>query len=671
MTAIRSFLVTLTILIIAAAAVAQEGIVHYDMDVSLDPVTHRLEGSQRIRWTNRGGVATSELWWHLYLNAFANNRTSFMRELGSQRFRWRRAGHGGWGWIRFTRLTLTDGTDLLSPLEFVRPDDDNPDDFTVARVALPREVPPGAAVELEVAFEAQLPPVVARTGYTGDFHLVGQWFPKLGVFEGEDGWNCHQFHAAGEFFADYGSYRVQITVPRGWVIGATGLEVERQVTDRQQRTIFAADRVHDFAWCTAPASLMTVVEGDFDPGRDVPLQWLDRVRRLLGRSAADLELPPAQLRVLVPTTQPGLADRTLRAARLAIAWFGLHYGPYPYPQLTVVSPPTAAVEAGGMEYPTFITTGTGLLGTLPILSHRRRIEMVTVHEFGHQYFYGLLGSNEFEQAWLDEGLTSYAEIECMEAIVADRLAPGIQLLSPWFMAQRAWARYQLPLTVDQMAWQFRNLRAYYLASYDKTAIALKTLEGLVGEDRFARAMRTYVDRYRFSHPASSDLLAVFEEETGEELDWFFAQAFGDDAEVDWSVLSVRQRAMREPDGVRWDGSRWQEWRAQDGGADSWEIVVEVGRRGDFVGPLEVLLRYTDGTEERRQWDGRDRWSRWRFQSDERLVQVVADPDGVWSMETNRVDNYWRAEPRPRKVRRYLWWLPDAFQILGILPILWS
>jgi hypothetical protein len=657
---------------IAAAATAQEGVVRYDIEVVLDPVGHRLEGTQHVRWTNRTGVPTSELWWHLYLNAFASSETTFMRELSGGRPRSRSAGDEGWGWVRVSRMELADGTDLLARFEFARPDDDSSEDFTVARVELPRPVPPGSAVELELEFEAQLPEIVDRTGHVGDFHMVGQWFPKLGVFEGERGWNCHQFHAASEFFADYGSYRVEVTVPRDWVVGASGVEVEREVMEETQRLVFAADRVHDFAWCAAPDSLMEVVEEEFDPGRDVPLVWLDRARETLGLSAADLELPPMYLRLLVPRSQLDLAERMLRSARLSVAWFGLQYGPYPYPQLTVVAPPPDAYRAGGMEYPTLITIGSSRLLTVPLFNRIPLIEAVTVHEFGHQYFYGIVGSNEFEEAWLDEGLTSFAENECVAAIANDGLVPLWRVVSGWAWDRHRLGRYRLPIMADQWAWQFRNLHAYSVASYQKTAVAMKTLQGLVGEKGFARAMRAYVDRQRFRHPSSGDLVNAFEGATGQPVEWFFEQAVRGDADVDWTVLRVRHFRPAEARGMEWVDGQWSLRSAPpEEEEDGWTVAVEIGRRGEFVGPVEVSLTFEDGRRERRTWDGQDRWVRWRFSSDERLTQVVVDPDGAWALETNRSDNYWRDRPNPDNVRRAFWWLPDALQMIGLLLLPWS
>jgi hypothetical protein len=671
---ITFLLAAFTVLLAASELFAVE----YEMVVTLDPDRHRLEGLQRIRWVNTTDTATDELWWHLYLNAFANEETTFMRELGGRRLRLGSRGDDmTWGWTRITRMQRADGTDLLPDLEFMRPDDGNPEDHSVARVRLPEEIPPGGVVDLELEFAAQLPSIIARTGFAGDFHLVGQWFPKLGVFEGADGWNCHQYHANSEYFAEFGSYRVTINVPDGWVVGSTGGEITRMEApndpDRGLQVVYAADRVHDFAWTAAPGTLMEVVTADFEPGRDVPPGWLARASDTLGLSAAELELPPTRLRLLIPKTQAMLAERNLQAARLGLAWYGLWYGPYPYPQLTIVVPPPSAEEAGGMEYPTFITGfGNRLLSVAPF-SWLSITETVVIHEFGHQYFYGLLASNEFEEAWLDEGLNSYAEKACMEAVVADGLAPDLRWGGFWARERLEQAHFRTPFVIDRNSWEFRSSSYYFGASYGKTALALRTLEGLIGAETFARGMREYFERFRFRHPNGDDLFAVLSEVAGEDLGWYFEQAFRSDAIVDWTVLDVRHRGQGTATGVFWDGTSWVESPpAEEENEDhGWSIDVDIGRHGDFVGPVEVDLVFEDGSRERRSWDGGSRWVRWTIDSDQRLARVIADPDGVWVLETRRRDNYWASEDSTRVACRSLWWVSEALHWLGLFHLPWS
>jgi len=665
----RAHLAAAFILALLAAVTVAAGVADYEIDVSLDPETHRLRASERIRWTNVTDAPTDEMYLHLYLNAFADADTTFMRELRGGSLRDRVEPDDGWGWMRIESMVLDDGTDLMPVFEFTRPDDDNPADFTVARVALPRVVEPGGVVELDLKFEAQLPRVIARTGFSGEFHLVGQWFPKIAVFEGEKGWNCHQFHAWSEFFADFGTYRVSITVPEDWVIGATGVEAESPLTDGGLRTTtYRADRVHDFVWCAAPPDLMEVVETDFAPGRDVPMPWLERARSLLGLSAAELELPPMRLRLMVPRAQHVLVPRMIRATRLAVAWFGLFYGPYPYPQLTVVSPPAGAEEAGGMEYPTFITTGADRLDAYPPFSWSPGIEGVTVHEFGHQYFQGILASNEFEEAWLDEGVNSWADAGCMAAIAADGLAPDVRISSPWGSARLALAIPRVPVTVATRAWEFRRRWDYFLASYGKTEVALRTVEGLIGAEAMARGMRSYFETYAFSHPTGRDLVEVLSRAAGRDLGPFFDQAIYGDATPDWAVTSVRQYRPKAPEGFVWRDGEWRRVEEvedagdENGEAESgpWQAEVDLVRLGDLVAPVEVELTWGDGTSERRTWSGEERWVRWQLEGSRRLAQVVVDPDGVWALETRRADNYWR--DRPARMDDPLWWVRDVVDL---------
>lgn len=663
--------------------------VHYQISVSLDPVSHLLDGNESIEWRNTTSTPTSELYFHLYLNAFANNRSTFMKELGEGTLRSRLKVERHWGWTRILSMKTSDGVDLSPSLSFVRPDDDNVDDFTVARVELPKPVEPGASIKIALEFEAKLPLVIARTGWAAHFHLVGQWFPKLGVYEAAGhggrltaGWNCHQFHASSEFYADFASYRVEIEVPQDYVVAATGIEVEHhqeaEGTSRSLYSVYTAENVHDFAWCAAPQEMMMVVEGEFEPARDIPQVWLEEATKDLKMSAAELELPPVHLRLLIPRQQEKLAERTLHAARLGIAWYGLHYGPYPYPQLSIISPPPTAREAGGMEYPTFITTGAAKLMEYFPFSGASLIEMVTIHEFGHQYFYGMLASNEFEQAWMDEGINSYAETSCRAAIARDKLVKEQFNFSPWASARLQLSALKNPLKVDRFAWNFRSQGNYSMASYTKTELLLRTLEGLVGKAPFARAMRQYALQWRFKHPTGRDFMQSISTSTSQELDWFFSQAIEGDAIVDWAISSVHTEKERDFEGATYQDGAWtEEDQPKDsepdtGNEDSGPFMnrFDVLRKGSFSGPVDILLIFADGTEEHRHWDGLARWKHFDVESDTKLTAIVVDPEGVWALETRRQDNYWhRASTTPADPTSSWSW--SFSNILSLFPVIWS
>src|SRR5205814_1525494 len=207
-----------------------ERVADYDLAATLDPVKHTIEGRERLRWRNRSAEPIHELYVHLYLNAFEGPQSTFGVE--SKRYGGFRTvtstKRGEWGYIELRRVTQ--GGEAV-PWTFVHPDGGPATDRTVARFDLPRPVPPGGTTELEIEFHDQLPRIVSRTGWFGSYHLVAQWFPKIGVLElpGERGateprWNCHEFHLYSEFYADFGSYRAAITVPRGYTFGSVGVE---------------------------------------------------------------------------------------------------------------------------------------------------------------------------------------------------------------------------------------------------------------------------------------------------------------------------------------------------------------------------------------------------------------------------------------------------------------
>ncbi|MEZ5987557.1 MAG: M1 family metallopeptidase [Planctomycetota bacterium] len=419
----------LTLLLLCSAAPAQgfdkgrsglpersERVCSYEMKVRLDPKAKTLVGEQKIRYRNRTPGRTGELRFHLYLNAFRDFRSTHMREAGPE-FRKGYKGPEEFGEVRFDALRLVGGAggpaDLLPTLRFDAPDDGNADDRTVAVVALPEPLGPGQEVELATRFTARLPKAYRRTGWgPGNFFMLAQWFPKLGVLEAGDAggstWNCHQFHAWTEFYSDFGTYEVRIEVPAGWPVGATGSEVERGVVDDRYEFIrFRQEDVHDFAWVTDPDYRVKTEEA-YLPALDPAVAALLRDR--LGYDERELALTPVRITYLLHPEhdRPYVFERHRRAVHVALDFFGSRYGRYPYPTLTVVDPctdPEGGSLGGGMEYPTLITCGT------PRYPHPRRLapEGVTVHEFGHQFWYGLSANNEFEAAWLDEGFNSYSE----------------------------------------------------------------------------------------------------------------------------------------------------------------------------------------------------------------------------------------------------------------------
>lgn len=642
-------------------------VVDYQIDVRLDATRKQLAGRERLVWRNPSAEPVSDLWFHLYLNAFKNSESTFMRESGGA-LRNDRMAQDSWGWIDLTSMRLSDGRDLLPASAFVQPDDGNTADQTVMRVVLPEPVPPGGSVTLDLAFRAQLPQVFARTGYKRDFFFVGQWFPKLGVYEAAGvrgretpGWNCHQFHANSEFYANYGSYRVAITVPSGFIVGATGARVSR--TDNGDGTVtfvHQQDNVHDFAWTADPEYVE--LRRTFSASRDVTAEEYEEVARLLGRTLEEVRLSDVEIILLIHRPRLAQAERHFQAAVAGLKWFGLWYGRYPYRTLTVVDPAFGGGGAGGMEYPTLITAGTSALFNRWPLKGVRAVEEVTVHEFGHQFWYGLVGNNEFEESWLDEGFNSYSTGKVMERTHGRE---GSTISIPWLKLgglelarlQNSPNRKSDPILTP--AWKFESGGAYGFSSYAKSELVLRTLEGYLGERAMARVMRTYHERWRFRHPSSADFFAVANEVSGQDLTWFFDQAVKGTAVLDYAIGFVR--SSRAPVERGWfDGTGEKALvsaadareRESDAGTRPYESEVLVQRKGDFVFPVDIVLRYEGGKIERRTWDGRDRWLKIKTTTPERLDRADIDPARKVFLDVDWLNNSRRVE---RDARASTWW----------------
>jgi hypothetical protein len=627
----------------------------YQITCRLDPEKKTVEGTQVLTWKNTTSKPAATLRFHLYLNAFRNTLSSFWKESRGES----RANHplpDSWGSIEILRMTAGEGDDLLPSLRYVSPDDGNPHDRTVAEVVPGRPVAPGETVTIAMDFVSRLPRVSVRTGYKGDFFFVVQWFPKIGVFE-ESGWNCHQYHATSEYFADFGNYDVSIDVPARYrgKVGATGKRVEeRETSEGRVLYRFRQDGVHDFAWTADPAYLV-----------------YDDTFREAG-------LGDVRLTLLLQPEHAAQVDRHFKAARAALSGYGRVLGAYPYETLTIVDPPWGARGAGGMEYPTLITAGTSW--SAPRSVHRP--EGVTVHEAGHQFFYGLLASNEFEEAWLDEGFNSYMT----DRVMASVFGPNHVELSVFGLNFPLGIDKHYPLDENRRyfevadwdvlasdSWKFRDRKSYAAHVYSKTALTMATLERLLGTPAMDRALRLYADRWRFRHPTTRDFVAAVNDSTGRDWSWFFDRTFFSAGIVDYAVADAESvpakapRGLFEKDGRLSPGPPPDMLKPRVRGYDSRVTVV---RSGDVAMPVEVVLRFEGGREHRAAWDGEARWKRYSVESGPRLIEAVVDPGEKILLDVDRTNNGRRTADDPRAASRWtsraVFWIQNMIDFMTVL-----
>jgi hypothetical protein len=625
----------------AGPALADEGfaahaddVVDYTLTAKLDPVLHLVHGEGRIRWRNTSETPVRELWMHLYLNAFKNELSTYMREpVGAFR--------GAlpvreWGAIDVHKLVLLDAAtgpvDLWPAAERHRADDD---DETDARVPLPREVAPGESIELDVTWDDKLPSVVERTGFAGSFHMVAQWFPKIARLEPSGRWAHFPMHRLAEFYADFGTYDVTLDVPSSFTIGATGPVVDARVEAGRRIEHHVQADIHDFAW--------TAYDG-FEVRRE---------------TVGDIDVS-----VLFPKGNGTNAERELAAMRFAIPHFEALYGPYPYPVLTLVHPPDNAEEAGGMEYPTLITTG----GDWYWPPFARLVELVTVHEFGHQYFYGLLASDEVTWPFLDEGLNSYAEEEALGAW----LGPGSVASAYGFTLSDAAVQsvfgnqLEHDEPVAQPAFSFRTGGDYGRLVYERTASILETLRRVYGPAA-TRALSLYTRRYRFLHPVPEDLVACFEAEVGSEAAASLRAALFDEGWVDYAVTAISSKRLEAPAGIFDKGDNRETLPTGVPVGTSYEGWVLVTRRGTLSFPVDVEMTLEDGTTQRVRWNGEDESVRIPYRGPVPLRAAVVDPDHTVLLDDDPTNNHAAATPSRHALRvteRLTYWAELWLQALG-------
>ena len=661
--------------------------VDYEISARLEDGTHILHGQEKITWTNGSQDQVSDLWFHTYLNAFANTESTHLSESGGSL-----RGHmikGGWGWTRIQRVTLVgpEGQLEVTPtLLWQAPDDDNPEDRTVFSVKLPRPVAPGESIRVDVEWESQLQRVRRRTGYKDDFMLVAQWFPKLGVYETGKGWNCHQFHSTTEFYSDYGTYSVSLDLParyEGKVQGSGVRVLERLTGDDRVLVKFEAPskedrasldrtgkapRVHDFTWTADSKFIVRQYTFVFEEWRKEFADEVNYVQAALG-DKKDIALRNVRVTVMIQPEREDQAYRHFKATAAALFFYGLWFGEYPYEHITVVDPAWGGGAAGGMEYPTIFTAGTEM-GTNPDMYTP---ESVTVHEAGHQFWYGLVGNNEFESAWMDEGFNSYADSQVLWltfgydrettkysgihhygtaltptsgggtvlAAISGRRIPywkgksitpltsqsGVlnwwrdqplftlspQNSDPRWGDRSAYLRDPNIDPVDTNAWEYRDNGSYRTNSYYRPAVVLRSLEGLVERDHFLRGMRHYAETWRYKHPTPDDFFAAFNAGAEVDVSWYFDELFRGTGTVDWSV-SVSHKDVKKPAGLFQDESGM--WVAdpdrEKPGVGSTNGEVMLMREGELCLPVLVRVTFADDSEQDFVWTREEQQAnRWK------------------------------------------------------------
>lgn len=594
----------------------------YTIDAKLNPVEKTISGVMQAFWVNMSADPVPDVQLHLYLNAFRDRNSTFFKESGNLTFIPKEAG-----WIEINSI-FSNENDLSDQLQFISPDDGNTGDKTVIKIDLPEPCLPGDTVKLNINFTSKLPHNIIRTGASGDFFFVAQWFPKFGVYEppgsGDEtgGWNCHQFHRNSEFYSNHSVYDVKINLPVEYVAGSGGLLLDEFVESDGTKTLhYRAEDIVDFAWTAWPGY------------KEVKDQWRG-----------------VNIILLIPSERKAQVNRQLQAVRNALEYFDDHVGPYPWPYVTVADPPSYGGGAGGMEYTTLFTS-TSFYG-VPASIHLP--EMVTIHEFGHAYFMGIMASNEFEEPWLDEGVNTYFEERIMDHYYGEN--SGFVDLPLLKIPDRFTARSSYVNSANRQAvsnaehsWNYPH-GTYGMMSYHKASVVLETLEGIIGEEMMDEIFREYYKKWAFKHPSGKDFINVVSDVVNKsgkniiDVNSFFNQTLYGTEICDYRVASFNSRKeyslTEETDSALFMGD------------SLYKSVVELERVGGIILPVQVLIHFEDGKEIKEVWDGVSRTRDYNYSGTSGIQWVKIDPEYKIRMDVNFRNNSLTNDPDRIPVRRF-------------------
>jgi hypothetical protein len=595
----------------------------YTIDATLDVAHHRLAGRETVVYLNRSPDSLRQLAVHVRQNVFAPDSP-------------RRERVPITGGVTLSRVTVNGAP--IAPLperphgaadRTVRPGQ-YAVDGTVLWIPLAAPLLPGDSLRLGVAWSYTPPPAPAdgREGREDHLYFMGYWYPQIAVYDDVDGWVADPYLLEAEFYMDPADYDVHLTVPRGWVVGATGtLENPAATLSPSARDSIAAarrsgrvvrvltpgpsaGRAFPAGGVTATWHFTAADVRDFAWGTSDRYAW-EATRALVAGAGAAPDT--VTINSFFRLTPAAAAWRTggARYTRDAVQQLSAYLWPYPYPQMSSLE---GVLDGGGMEYP-MLTLMQPWADTLSLAGD-------LMHETGHMWFPMQVGSNETRYPWMDEGFTQFDAAQGMRVLYGEPRRGGRPNDSE--AGQRALylraAREgdDAPLMLPGGGDDYPR-RLYFTMYYNKTAQVLAALRAVVGPEAFHRAFVTYGRRWANRHPQPYDFFnAMSEGGAGQDLTWFWTTWFYHG----WSLHQVLDSVTAVGDSV----------------------AITIADEGLAPMPVRLAVTRADGTVERLElpvsvWLSGARRTAVRVAREPRIVRVAIDPEALFP-DLDRTQQTW-------------------------------
>ena len=574
----------------------------YRIEAELDTAKHELRGRETVHYVNNSPDTLPYLWMFLEQNICApGSVTSTLNQppLVFQDAVFDFSCRGFSGGVQLGHVRIG-GRDVAYEVY-----------GTTMKLPLARPLEPGGSLDIDIAWSFPIPPyAAARMGRDGSLYEIAWWYPRMAVYDDVSGWNHEPYIGAGEFYLEYGSFDVSITLPASFVVTATGLlQNPEQVLTGTQRERLTRALASD-----EPVAIIGADEAGRPasrPSASGALTWTfhaDSVRDFAFAAGSNLRWDAVGWDgILVQTFYRPDADKWPEAilmSRHAIEFFSEQWYRYPYPHATTVEGP---IE--GMEYP--------MLTFVPNSPTREDFEWVVMHEFGHEWYPMMVGSNERLHPWMDEGFNSfidlYAAADYFEGTAYGDTVLGVPL--------RLYPHHAIPGQEQPMATRPVEVRDLFWTAYRKPSLMLRILrEEVLGPERFDAAFRDYTATWAWKHPTPADFFRIMADAGGMRLDWFWRDWIYTTARLDHAVESVQPRT--------------------DGGTD-----IVIASRGTMLLPAELELGFADGGTETvklpvEMWNQGARFT-FTVPAGRTVVRARVDPRGVYP-DTDRSNDEARA-----------------------------
>ncbi len=526
--------------------------VNYTIDVTLDDQAHLLRGFIQFEYINNSPDTLHELFIHLWPNAYKNAKTAMSKQKmrgGDYFMLW--ASQKDKGYIDSIDFKVNN---TKADWQYFQNYED------IAILFLDQPLLSGQRLTVSTPFKVKLPSgSISRLGHVGESYQITQWYPKPAVYD-VDGWHEMPYLTQGEFYSEFGSYDVCITLPSNYVVGATGdlqNEEEQKWLDElslkvvpEKKTQMVDGKEKDLRMEFPPSSAITKTlhyqqTNVHDFGWFADKRWIVR--------KGEVEMPNTKKKVttyamFTAANAEEWEKVGIKSINDGLYYYSLYSGDYPYNYCTAVDGTISA--GGGMEYPNVTVIGNS--------GNVQGLATVIIHEVGHNWFYGILGSNERDNAWMDEGINSFFETRALLKSMPDANALGAigidnEMLNKRMQSSTLSYQYlteELAYLLSargnkdqpiQMPSEYYTNMNYGTIVYKKTAIAFNYLMQYLGEEMMNKCMAAYFEKWKFKHPGPQDIREVFEKTSSKDLSWFFDTLINTKGRVDAQASMIKKR----------------------------------------------------------------------------------------------------------------------------------